>query len=243
MPSAPALLAAARDPWPPDGAEVLSRTLSRLERWDAAVGNLRARYSVVGEQAWTAARGIEEAFAGRRPAMVFHVVVTSGLRTTSPFVEFARAAFEHSQNATSLAALAERGVPETYGVKRSKLALIRAVATRLHEYAEVCGLNEEGAVRRWAVEALPFELQPLTEPWVGGVPGVDATTLATLARCCGADAVRPDRRLWEGLRRLGFPLPGGWLTDEGRMDTIVVVTAIAAQLSLPRSVVDETAVR
>lgn len=243
MPSAPTLLADARDPWPPDRPETLARSLGRLAGWDEAVRNLRARYSAVGEQAQAAARGIEHAFAGRRPGMVFHVVVTSGLRTTSPFVESARAAFEHSPSASSLAVLAERGVPETYGVKRSKLELIRAVAVRLRQHAEVMGLDEEDAVRRWGVEALPFELQPMTEPWVGCLPGVDATTLATLSRCCGADAVRPDRRLWEGLRRLGFPLPGGWLTDEARMDTIVVATAVAAELSLPRSVVDETAVR
>ncbi|MDP8927917.1 MAG: hypothetical protein M3O70_04875 [Actinomycetota bacterium] len=243
LPSAPTLLAAARDSWPPDPPEALLPKLRRLEHWEPAVGTLRDRYASLGEEARAAARGIESAFVGRRAAMVFHVVVTSGLRTTSPFVESARTAFESSQSAASLAVLADRGVPETYGVKRAKLETVRAVAERLHQYAEEAGLDEEAAVRRWASEALAFELQPTAEPWVGRVPGVDATTLATMGRCCGADAVRPDRRLWEGLRRLGFPLPGGWLTDEARMDTIVVVTAAAAQLSLPRAVVDETAVR
>lgn len=242
-PSASTLLAAARDPWPPHRPKALVRTLTRLEGWNAAVDAFRDRYTSVGEEARTAARRIEEAFVGRRPAMVFHVVVTSGLRTTSPFVESARAAFESSGNAASLAVLADRGMPEGYGIKRSKIEAIRAVATRLHQYAEVHGLDEETAVRRWATQALAFEIEPAEEPWVGHLPGVDATTLATMRRCCGADAVRPDRRLWEGLRRLGFPLPGGWLTDEGQMDTIVVVTALAAQLSLPRPVVDETAVR
>ncbi len=241
--SAPALLAAARDPWPPDRPEAFVRRLRRLEGWDAAVDRLRDRHSEVSEAARAAATGIERAFAGRRPAMVFHVVVTSGLRTTSPFVESARAAFESSQSAASLAVLTERGLPETYGVKRSKLELIRAVSTRLSQYADAVRLDEEESVRRWASEALAFELQPAAEPWVGQLPGMDATTLMTLARCCGADAVRPDRRLWYGLRRLGFPLAGGWLTDEGRTDTIVVVTAVAAQLTLSRSVVDETAVR
>lgn len=242
-PSAPTLLAAARDPWPPDRPEALVRTLRRLEGWNAAVGALRDRYALIGEEARAAARGIEEAFVGRRPAMVFHVVVTSGLRTTSPFVESARAAFESSDNAASLAVLADRGVPEVYGIKWSKVEAIRAVAIRLHQYAELHGLDEETAVRGWAAQALAFELEPAEEPWLGHLPGIDATTLATMRRCCGADAVRPDRRLWEGLRRLGFPLPGGWLTDEGRMDTIVVVTAVAAQLSLPRPVVEETTVR
>lgn len=243
MSSALTHLAAARALWPPSSPEALVQTLRRLEGWDGAVDALRERFSAVGEEARAAARGIGEAFAGRRAAMIFHVVVTSGLRTTSPFVESARAAFESSPSAASLEVLAGRGVPESYGVKRSKLEVIRAVAARLHQYAEGRGLDEEAAVRRWAAEALAFELQPATEPWVGGVPGVDATTFATMGRCCGADAVRPDRRLWEALRQLGFPLPGGWLTDAGRMDTIVVVTAVAAQLSLPRSVVDETAVR
>lgn len=243
LPSASTLLATARDSWPPDDLEGLVRTLQRLQGWNAAVDALRDRYSTVGEAARAAARGIEEAFVGRRPAMVFHVVVTSGLRTTSPFVESARAAFESSDSARSLAVLADRGVPETYGVKRSKLETVRAVATRLYQYAEAHRLDEEAAVRRWAAEALAFELEPAEEPWVGYMPGVEATTLATIRRCCGADAVRPDRRLWEGLRRVGFPLPGGWLTDEGRLDTVVVVTAAAAQLSLPRAVVEEAAVR
>ncbi len=241
-PPTPTLLAAVRDPWPPDPSALL-RSLRRLEGWDAAVDALHERYARLGEEARAAARRMEEEFIGRRPAMVFHVVVTSGLRTTSPFVELARAAFESSDSAASLAVLAERGLPEQYGIKRTKLEAIRAVATRLHGYAEVHRLDEETAVRRWAVEALAFELEPSREGWVGCLPGIDATTLATLCRCCGADAVRVDRRLWEGLRRLGFPLPGGWLTGEGRKDAVVVVTAIAAQLSLPRPVVEETVVR
>lgn len=41
LPSAPELLAAARDPWPPDRPEALVRTLRRLEGWNGAIDTLR----------------------------------------------------------------------------------------------------------------------------------------------------------------------------------------------------------
>jgi hypothetical protein len=233
------LLASLREPWPPDEGALLS-SLRRTNGWEAACDLLRRLLEREGADARTRAEELATRFGGRRPLMVYRAVLTSGLRAGSPFIEAACEAFQETRAAHALSALARGEVDNPYRVRADKVAAACDIAAALTAFGEEHEVTDDDAiVAAWARDAVVSELEPARDPWIGALPVVDRTILAYLRRASGEDGVRPDRRLWDGLRALGFALPGGWLTEDARQDAVVVATGAAAEVGVERSVLDE----
>lgn len=233
------VLAGARTPWPPD-LDALRDALRTTPGWHEACDRLQRLLSREGQAARARADDLATRFVGRRPVMIFRAVVTSGLRATSPFIEAACEAFEEGRAAAELGALARGEVDDPYRVRADKVAAACDIAAGLVAFGDRHGLSDDDAIATaWAESAAPHELEPSGDRWVGALADVDMTILAWLRRASGADAVRPDRRLWDGSRALGFDLPGTWLTVEARRDAVIVATGAAHELGTDRNVLDE----
>ena len=100
-------------------------------------------------------------------------------------------------------------------------------------YCDRHGLSEEDGVRGWALGASAFEHAPKLEPYVGAVKGMGPALFAYLRMRSGADALKPDLRVRDGLNELGFVVP----RDEHAI--LVVTHAAADELGLPLLVLDQ----
>jgi hypothetical protein len=173
--------------------------------WHEATDNLRERYRIDGEAARSRADAYAECYRGRRAAMVFDVVLSRQRQYTR--VEELTEQFAKTRPGTSLKALARHGPGDGYPLRGGEAATMQAVAAGLLRFCRTHGLEEEPGVRRWAEEAGPFELAPRLEPFVGATPGIGPALFAYLRMRSGADALKPDRRVHQALRRVGYQLP------------------------------------
>lgn len=212
-----------------EGAPV---TVEALPWWADGMTNLRALYDKQGVQAHERADAHGRVYSGRRAVMVFDVVASRQRRydqRVKPLVE----RFAATASAVSLGALTTRGPGDGYGLRSGEAETMQQVAAGLVRYMEQHELDEETAVGRWATEATPFEHAPKLEPYVGSVRGMGPALLAYLRMRCGADAVKPDLRVRDGLNRLGFQVP----SDVHAI--LVVAHAAADALDVPRLVLDQ----
>lgn len=207
-------------------------TIRDLPWWEAATSNLR---HLAEEHAAEASRRADlhrAAYQGRRAAMVFDVVASRQRRYVPrvlPMVE----RFEATASAASLHALAESGPGDGHGLRKGEADTMRQVAAGLVRHNEVHGLGEEDGVAHWAQGAGTFEHATKLEPYVGSVKGMGPALYAYLRMRCGADALKPDLRVRDALRGLGFQVPG-----DGHA-ILVVAHAAAAEIDLPLLVLDQ----
>ena len=212
--------------------------VERVKRvgWDTAMENLRAAWEVGGPNAIAQAEQFAARYAGRRAAMVFDCVISRqrGYRRVEKLVEH----FETTENAASLAELARlgpgEGSPEHhYPFMPGEAATIQAVAAGLVRYGEERGLDEEIAVRQWAVEAGQFERDPHGDPYVG-TKGIGVALFAYLRMRCFADAIKVDSRVKAVMGSLLFPL-----ADGSDMSVLCVCGAAATELGVSRLQLDQ----
>lgn len=145
-----------------------------------------------------------QTYQGRRAAMVFDVVASAQRKYTSHVLPMVTR-FEQTDSAVSLVTLAERGVPESLGLREREPATIRGVAAGLVAFALEHNLDEESGIKVWAEYADAFKHAPKLDPYVGAVSGIGPALFAYLRMRCGADAIKPDSRVGNVLAALGFP--------------------------------------
>ena len=185
--------------------ERLLERLRQLPGWQEATDRLRERYKASGEAAAREATSYADRYRGRRGAMVFDVVLSRQRRYAR--VERLAAQFAETEPGATLEVLAARGPGDGHPLRAGEAETIQAVAQGLVSFGATHGLDEERGVRRWAEEAEAFEHAPRLEPFVGRVVGIGPALFAYLRMRCGADALKPDLRVQQALRQLGYPVP------------------------------------
>lgn len=171
--------------------------------WSDAVIRLVELYQRGGAGAEEAASTYASRYDGRRAVMVFDVVHSANRRydqVVRPRVE----RFERTSAAQSLRHLADEGPPPTTGFKRYEAAAMRSIAASLADYCDERNLDDDEGCRHWAEGPDPGVLH-LLDPVIGYVKGVGLTLYRYLRMRSGADDIKPDRRVANGLQRLGFP--------------------------------------
>lgn len=179
----------------------------QLPGWSSAIAALKELDVRGGEAARREAEGFATRYQGQRAAMVFDVVFSANrsyLSRVVPRVE----RFQQTTAATSLRSLAEAGIADTTGFRRYEADSMRSLAASFAAYGEHHGLDDDAACLRWASTADPGVVFAL-DPVIGRVKGVGLALYRYLRMRCGADDLKPDRRVAASLRRLGFPEPSG----------------------------------
>jgi hypothetical protein len=205
--------------------------LRELPGWHDATEQLRARYRAHGGQARDRAATYGRRYQGRRAAMVFDVVLSRQRRYAR--VEQLAEQFAQTEQGRSLEALSRLGPGGGYPLRPGEAATMQAVAGGLMRYSRTHDLEEEAGVRQWAVAAGVFEFAPRLDPYVGAAPGIGPALFAYLRMRCGADALKPDRRVHDTLRDLGYPV----LYDPHSM--LLVAHGAAAELGVGLLVLDQ----
>lgn len=193
---------------------------------------LRGLLDLHGAEAHQRAANYGERYQGQRAAMVFDVVASRQRRYQArvlPMVE----AFARTPASSSLAALAEQGPGLGHGLRSGEGATMQAVASGLTRFGVEHDLHDDDAARAWAASAAPFEHAPKLEPYVGSANGIGPALFAYLRMRSGADALKPDLRVRDGLNRLGFEVP----RDEHAI--LIVAHAAATDLAISRLVLDQ----
>ena len=206
--------------------------LSALPQWAEAMTGLRALHDRHGAEAQQRAAKYSERYQGLRAVMIFDVVASRQRRYEArvlPMVEI----FARTSAASSLRTLAEQGPGLGHGLRTDEGATMRAVASGLVRFATEHDLNDDDATRAWAESAAPFEHAPKLEPYVGSAKGIGPALFAYLRMRSGADALKPDLRVRDGLNRLGFNVP----SDEHAI--LIVAHAAATELAVSRLVLDQ----
>jgi hypothetical protein len=209
-----------------------SVTVEGLSWWGDGMTNLRHLYEQNGEEACARAAAYGQVYGGRRAVMVFDVVASRQRRYTQR-VEPMVKKFAATPAAKSLASLAEHGPGDGYGLRAGEAETMQQVAAGLTRYLTEHGLGEEEGVLCWATGATAFEHASKLEPYVGSVSGMGPALLGYLRMRSGADAIKPDLRVRDGLNQLGFKVP-----NEAHA-ILVVAHAAAEALGVPLLVLDQ----
>lgn len=178
-----------------------------LPGWALAVGALRDLHDRIGERAASEAARFATRFTGQRAAMVFDVVFSANRKYDSIVVRRVEQ-FQQTEAASSLRALADQGVPDTSGFRRYEAESMRSLANSFADYGDLHELDDDAACHRWATTADPGVVFGL-DPVIGRVKGVALALYRYLRMRCGADDLKPDRRVAASLDRLGFPVVTG----------------------------------
>lgn len=201
--------------------------------WPEAVERLRALAVSRGNGPHRAAEEYADVYRGRRGAMVFDVVISRQRKYQSvvlPRVE----KWVGSVGEPSLASLAHSEVnPKEFGLQRTEPLTLQTVATNLLSFCQAEGLSEEDGCRAWADGVQGLEHAPKLDPVVGGVPGIGPALFAYMRMRCGADALKPDLRVADALRKLGFDSAGD------QHSILVVARAAATELGVSLLVLDQ----
>lgn len=88
-------------------------------------------------------------------------------------------------------------------------------------------------MKAWAEGCADFAHPPKLEPHVGCVKGIGPALFAYLRVRCGADGIKPDLRVRNGLNSAGLSVPND------AHSILVVATAVAAELDVPLLVLDQ----
>lgn len=200
--------------------------------WSEAIGKLKALADSHGTEAEARARRYADVYANRRGSMVFDVVASRRrdyMGRVLPTVE----RWEADHPGGTLASLADQAPDaKTYGLRRAEPGTMRAIARNLLEFAGSVNANEDLACRKWAESVRGLEHAHRLDPIVGAVPGIGPALFAYMRIRCGADAIKPDARVRNALRGLGF-------TVAGRHSVIVVARAAAAEVGLNLLALDQ----
>jgi hypothetical protein len=179
------------------------------------------------------AAGYGRTYEGRRGSMVIDVVVSRQrkyLTRVLPLIDRWQADNdEHSLHWLSAHELA----PERYGLRSGEPQTITTIARNMAAFADDLGMGEDQACRQWATDVADLQHAFRLDPVAGTVPGIGPALFAYLRMRCGADAIKPDSRVAEGLRRLGFQVP------PGEHAILVVAHAAAAEAAIDLLVLDQ----
>ena len=175
----------------------------QLDGWSDAIRSLQELHDGAGEHARREADRFAARFEGQRAAMILDVVYSANRRYDTRVVPRVEA-FQLTPAAQSLRSLAEQGVGDTTGFRRYEASSIRDLARSFAEYADRGGLDDDAACRQWAQAADPGVVYGL-DPVIGRVKGIGLALYRYLRMRCGADDLKPDRRVANALSRLGFP--------------------------------------
>ena len=218
-----------------DGTREEAHALAVLRKrrdWPAAVENLRQLAANRGDGPTRAAEAYGAVYEGSRGAMVFDVVVSRQRKYRSvvlPRVEKWSAGGE-----PSLARLAREGVEASaFGLQRTEPVTIQTVASNLLTFCRDEGLGEDEGCRAWAAGVHGLEHAPKLDPIVGSVPGIGPALFAYMRMRCGADALKPDLRVAQALRDLGFDVTGD------QHSILVIARAAATELDVSLLVLDQ----
>jgi len=182
--------------------------LRQRPEWPHAVEQLRKLAAERGAQARSDARDYGQRYAGRRGAMVIDVVASRQRRYTQRVLPLVQR-WEHDHRPPTLRTLAERRPDAaTYGLQPAETRTMQTIAQNLVQLAGRLQLDEEQTCRQWADSVRGLEHAHTLDPVVGGVSGIGPALFAYLRMRCGADALKPDRRVADALRKLGFDVPG-----------------------------------
>lgn len=207
--------------------------MRKRPKWAEAVERLRDLAASRGDGPHRAAEEYGGIYKGSRGAMVFDVVVSRQRKYKSvvlPRVEKWVAAVGEP----SLKTLAQTEVDgKQFGLQRAEPRTMQTVATNLSSFCQTEGLSEDAGCRKWAEGVQGLEHAPKLDPVVGGVSGIGPALFAYMRMRCGADALKPDLRVANALRNLGFDVPG----DEHSI--LVVARAAAAELDVSLLVLDQ----
>ncbi len=213
--------------------DAVVKLLERSENWHNGLEELRARLALGGEQAKIAAESYANRFEGRRSEMVFDVVVSRRRNYTKRVTKLV-ADFGRIPAARSLVDLATIGVDDFAGLTRTEPTTIRNVAAGLVRFGEENGFDDEDACcRAWAVSVAPIEHVHGLDRYVGQVSGIGPALFAYLRMRAGADTIKPDSRVRNGLQHAGFSTPSG------EAELLVFASAIARSLNVSRLLLDQ----
>jgi hypothetical protein len=123
--------------------------------------------------------------------------------------------------------------PERYGLRRGEPQTITSVARNMAALADDLGLDDDKACKQWADSVAGLEHSPSLDPIAGAIPGIGPALFSYLRMRSGSDALKPDLRVRNGLRHLGFHTP----TDEHAI--LVVAQAAATEAGIGLSVLDQ----
>jgi hypothetical protein len=171
-------------------------------------------------------------YVHRRAAMVFDTVASRHRRPSRRMLPVLER-FAQSPAATSLAALAEQGPGDGWGLRPGEPEIMRGIARGLTRYAAHHRVDEEVGVLAWATATATIAAAPALDPYVGAVRGIDAVLFADIRVRSGGDGIKPDLRTRAALRFLGFDVP------EGEPALLALAAAVAAELDQPLVVLDQ----
>ena len=206
--------------------------LPRMPGWSQGMGALMALDVEHGGTARERASNFSQVYQGRRAAMVFDVVA-SRQRKYDSRVRTMVATFEQSRSAHNLHSLANNGPGEGHGLRSGEGETMQAAAAGLLHYCQQAGMEVEPGLRQWANESDEFEHASKLEPFVGHVRGMGPALLAYLRMRCGGDALKPDVRVSQAFRNLGFSVPN----DPHAV--LVVARGVSKESNIPLLVLDQ----
>lgn len=178
--------------------------LRKRDGWEDGVANLKVLAERKGEDARRAAEHYANVYEGRRGAMVFDVVV-SRQRNYMKRVRSLVSKWEGAAPEPTLVGMVSTRLEASeYGLKASEPSTMQAVATNLLSFARETGVSEDEACRLWAEGVDGLQHAHEIDPIVGSVPGIGPALFAYIRMRCGANALKPDVRVKDALRGLGF---------------------------------------
>lgn len=212
---------------------LIAALLTKRLGWAEGIKQLGALHQQRGAEAVNKAASYATLYKGRRAAMVFDVVASRQRkyeRVVLPWVE----QFNTEPGAASLAALSNLGPSLSFHLRRGEAETMREVAAGLLRFGDDNDLGDDDtSVEAWAACVGPLEVAPALDPYVGSIKGIGKALFCYLRMRAGADAIKPDVRVRRTLERLGFTIP------TGEAALLAVSSAIAAELSITRLVLDQ----
>lgn len=122
---------------------------------------------------------------------------------------------------------------ERYGLRLGEPSTITAVACNLTVFADELGVGEDEACKQWADGVAGLEHAPRLDPVAGAVSSIGPAPFAYLRMRSGSDALKPDRRVANALRQLGFHVPSN------EHAVLVLAHAAAAEAAIGLLVLDQ----
>ena len=187
----------------------LRTVLESRDGWDLALKKLQDLIALKGVEARAEAENYASRYQGRRAAMVFDIVASRQRRYQSRVLPMV-AKFEASDSATDLKTLAASQSSPVTGLQKGEWETIRNVANGLVEFGAKAGIsNEDEICLRWAEVTEELRFVHRLDPFVGHVSGIGPALFAYARMRSGAQAIKPDIRLKNGLTSLGLEAPRG----------------------------------
>ena len=174
----------------------------------------------------------------RGAAQWWSMSVASRRRTYTTRVKRIVADWEAANEQHTISWLAEHPLNAAqFGLSDAEVVTIRNVAGNLRDFAaheQLLGPDgEDAACRLWADECGELEHAPRLDPVVGTVKGIGLALFAYMRMRSGADAMKPDSRVKQALRKLGFVVP-----DDDHA-VLILAKAAATEIVVSRLVLDQ----